>query len=813
MKTYTVILPPPNVTGTLHLGHALNNILQDILVRYKRLKGYDVLWQPGTDHAGIATQMVVERILEKEGISRHVLGREKFLERVWKWKEESGGMIHAQQKCLNLSLNWERSRFTMDDAASKAVLKAFVTLYKDGLIYRDKRLVNWDPKLQTAISDLEVVNQEVKGFFYYIRYVLEEDASQEIVIATTRPETLFGDVAIAVHPEDARYQHLIGKYVRLPLTDRTIPVIADDYSDPELGTGAVKITPAHDFNDFQVGLRHGLSPINILDERAHLNGNVPASYQGLYCEKARKKIIEDLGDLLIKTESTVQIIPHGDRSGVVIQPYLTDQWFVDAKTLSIPAIQAVERGETRFIPENWTKTYFEWLNNIQPWCVSRQLWWGHQIPAWYGPDQKIFVAETQEEAESQAIQFYGNVVPLTRDGDVLDTWFSSALWPFVTMGWPEDTEELRIPSQVLVTGFDIIFFWVARMMMMGLYFMKRVPFKDVYVHALVRDEAGHKMSKSKGNVIDPMELMKAYGTDALRFSLAILAIPGRDVKIGPARVEKYRNFITKIQNSARFLEMNGCAFSMNFDPLTCKHPLNRWIYNKVVTLSKDVSGHLEGYRFDLAAQSLYHFLWGTFCDIYIECLKPLSGDSEFQCMGAWVYQTFLKILYAFAPETAETLSHQPIKEWPSLQEIASEPLVEKWLSLITSIRSVKGILGISGGVKLGLFGTSMDSLHWPWIQVLARLTVFQEQDVTFIPIPIGEDVFHLYIGEHLDHEAISLLLSKKIEKLEKECEMLSQKISNDAYKKARRDNWDHDQEIFLLKEMELQNIKNLYHRF
>ena len=810
MNTYTMILPPPNVTGTLHIGHALNNTLQDILAKYKKLKGFDILWQPGTDHAGIATQMVVERLLSAEGLSRHDLGREKFLERVWKWKEESGGMIHDQQKSLNISLDWERSRFTMDEKASAAVLKAFVTLYRDGLIYRDKRLVNWDPKLQTAVSDLEVVNQEIKGNLYFIRYLADE--GEGIVVATTRPETLFGDVAVAVNPSDERYHHLIGRFVSLPLTDRKIPVIADDYCDPEFGTGAVKITPAHDFNDFEVGKRHNLIPINILTITAQLNENVPVAYQGLSVDQARKKVLEALGDLLVKTESTQQTIPHGDRSNAVIQPYLTDQWFVDAKTLAGPALDAVRSGEIQIIPENWAKTYFGWLENIQPWCISRQLWWGHQIPAWYGPDNTIFVAETEEEVHQQALKHYGHQVTLKRDEDVLDTWFSSALWPFVTMGWPEETKELdlRYPSDVLVTGFDILFFWVARMIMMGTYFMKRVPFKTVYLHALVRDEKGQKMSKSKGNVLDPMELIQAYGADALRFTLASLSTPGRDIKIGPARVELSRNFMTKIQNSAKFLEMNGCVFDEHFDPLTCKHQLNQHMYEMTVRLLEGVNSHLEAYRFDIAANHLQVFLWGSFCDFYIECLKPFAGATEFQKMSAWVFQAFLKVLYPFAPEISEKLHCGPIKEWPDLKCFFADANIDHWMHIMCSIRSVRGILGIQAGLKLGLCGDSaIDPQHWPWIQALARLGEWKKQNVKSIPIPIGSETFHLYVGDLLNLEETKDLLQKKADKILKDCEILKQKISNEVYKNARPDSWQQDNSIYEGKKGEYEKIKEI----
>src|SRR3989440_3080174 len=624
-KPYCIVIPPPNVTGSLHMGHALNNTLQDVLARFERMRGRDVLWEPGTDHAGIATQMVVERLLHKENkADRRNMGREAFLRRVWAWKEESGGAISRQLRRLGASCDWSRERFTMDEGLSRAVLRVFVQLYRKGLIYKDKRLVNWDPKLLTAISDLEVQQVEVKGHLWHIRYPLEgaafdaNDPSTFITVATTRPETMLGDVAVAVHPDDERYRHLVGKRAVLPLVGRRIPIIADEYSDPEKGTGAVKITPAHDFNDFEVGRRHDLPLVDVLDAEAHLKlaGNeaflrdVPPSAEleqtladhGLDRFVVRKDIVRrlEIAGLLAKAEPHTHMVPHGDRSAVVIEPFLTDQWYVDAKTLAAPAIAAVRAARTVFVPRNWEATYFNWMENIQPWCISRQLWWGHQIPAWYGPDGKIFVAESEAEALSEAIAHYlangtisGDAAAemrrqaskstlLTRDEDVLDTWFSSALWPFSTLGWPDDTPELKryYPTDALVTGFDIIFFWVARMMMMGLYFMADAPFHTVYIHALVRDERGAKMSKSKGNVIDPLELIDEYGADALRFTLAAMAAQGRDIKLSTQRVEGYRNFATKLWNACRFAEMNGCMRVDRFDPLSVQETLNRWIVHE-----------------------------------------------------------------------------------------------------------------------------------------------------------------------------------------------------------------------------------------
>jgi valyl-tRNA synthetase len=662
-KPYTIMMPPPNVTGSLHVGHALTYTIQDILIRFKRMQGFDVLWQPGTDHAGIATQFVVERQLAEQGISRQEMGREAFIEKVWEWKKESGDMIVDQQRRLGISPDWSRQRFTLDEGLNQAVAKVFVSLYKEGLIYKDKRLVNWDPKLETAVSDLEVVSQESKGHLWYIQYRLVDKENESITVATTRPETLLGDVAVAVHPEDDRYKHLIGKHVRLPLTNRTIPIVGDDYCNPEKGSGAVKITPGHDFNDFEVGRRHNLPLINILDKTAHFNDAVPLEYQGLSIEKARSQVLADLeaAALLEKTEAIVNTVPYGEKSGVQIQPWLTDQWFVDAKTLAIPAIQAVEDGRTKFLPEHSASTYFEWLRNIQPWCISRQIWWGHQVPVWYGPDGHAFVEETEEHAHLAAVSYYGEAAELIRDTDVLDTWFSSALWPFSTLGWPEETPDLKryYPTDVLDTGFDIIFFWVARMMMMGLHFMKDVPFRTVYIHGMIRDEKGSKMSKTKGNVINPLTYMDKFGTDALRYTLSALAVPGRDLKLGESRIESGRNFMTKIWNAARFLQMNECKFEASFDSKTCQHTVNRWIVGEVTSLIQKVTDAIESYRFDEASNHIYQFVWGTYCDYYLEFLKPIFQDptlaQEARQTAAWALMQVMKVAHPFIPFITETL--------------------------------------------------------------------------------------------------------------------------------------------------------------
>ena len=578
---YAIMMPPPNVTGSLHMGHALTFTLQDVLVRYQRMRGRDVLWQPGTDHAGIATEIVVGNQVIAEGGTKSGLGRDGFVARVWQWREESGGTITRQLRRLGASPDWRRERFTMDPALAAAVRRVFVQLYREGLIYRDQRLVNWDPVMHTVISDLEVDSRETKGSLWHIRYPIAEMPGRYIVVATTRPETMLGDTGVAVHPNDPRFADLVGKSVRLPLTDRLVPIVADEHADPETGTGAVKITPAHDFADFEVGRRHGLALINIFDPDARLTDAVPAAYRGLDRFAAREKVVADLASagLLDRVEEHTLMVPHHDRSGVVIEPWLTDQWYCDARVLAAPALAAVEDGRTRFVPRQWENTFFDWMRKIQPWCISRQLWWGHQIPAWYAPDGAIFVAETEEDARQQAAKEYGKEVELRRDPDVLDTWFSSALWPFSTLGWPEPTRELAryYPTDVLVTGFDIIFFWVARMMMMGLHFMGDVPFRTVYIHALVRDVHGQKMSKSRGNIIDPLELIDRYGCDALRFTLAALAAPGRDIKLSENRVEGYRNFATKLWNAARYVQMNDCSLVADFAPADCRLTVNRWI--------------------------------------------------------------------------------------------------------------------------------------------------------------------------------------------------------------------------------------------
>jgi len=720
---YTIMMPPPNVTGSLHMGHALTFTLQDILIRYHRMRGRDTLWQPGTDHAGIATQMVVERQLAERQMTRRSLGREKFVEQVWAWKAESGGTITRQLRALGASPDWRRERFTMDEDLSAAVRKVFVRLYKDGLIYRDKRLVNWDPKLHTAISDLEVESHETKGQLWYFKYPIEGAEGEFVVVATTRPETMLGDTGVAVHPDDERYRHLVGKHAILPLVGRRIPIVADEYADPTAGSGAVKITPAHDFNDFQVGRRHKLELINIFDQDAALNDAVPEPYRGLDRFVARKRIVADMEalGLVAKVEPHTLMVPHGDRSGAVIEPWLSDQWYCDAKTLAQEPIKAVETGRTVFVPKNWENTFFEWMRNIQPWNISRQLWWGHQIPAWYGPDGKIFVEETEAEAAAAAKAHYGKSVVLNRDSDVLDTWFSSALWPFSTLGWPEPTKELKryYPTDVLVTGFDIIFFWVARMMMMGHRFMGEVPFRTVYIHALVRDERGQKMSKSKGNIIDPLDLIERYGCDSLRFTLAALAAQGRDIKLAESRVGGYRNFATKLWNAARFAEMNRCALVPGFDPGACRLRLNRWIVGALAETAARVERAIEEYKFNEAAGALYQFTWGTFCDWYLEFSKPVfggedeAGKAETRAATAWVLAQLVHLLHPIMPFLTEAVWEHLSggkggmlisAAWPGCaalpRDAAAMGELDWVVSLISAIRTARAELNVPAAAEL-----------------------------------------------------------------------------------------------------------------
>ncbi len=738
-QPFTVMIPPPNVTGSLHMGHALTFTVQDALVRFRRMQGRDVLWQPGTDHAGIATQMVVERLLAQSGGNqdRRSMGRDAFIERVWQWKHESGGTITRQLRRLGASLDWPRERFTMDDGLSAAVRQVFVTLYRQGLIYRDRRLVNWDPTLLTAISDLEVESQEVRGSLWHVRYPIEGAPrgapDQFITVATTRPETMLGDTAVAVHPDDPRWRALVGKHAVLPLVGRRIPIIADEYSDPEKGSGAVKITPAHDFNDFAVGQRHSLPMPSILTPEARVTlaeiadatAVVPGvadpdflrSLEGKDRFAARKSIVAELDrlGLLEKTETITHQVPHGDRGGVPIEPRLTTQWYCRADILAKPAIEAVEQGKTVFVPRQWENTYFAWMRDIQPWCISRQLWWGHRIPAWYGPDGRVFVAYNEQEAREQAHEAYGHDEPLTQDEDVLDTWFSSGLWPFSTLGWPEKTRELAryYPTDVLVTGFDIIFFWVARMMMLGIHFMHEVPFDTVYIHGLVRDERGQKMSKSKGNIIDPLELIDRYGADALRFAICSLTGPGRDIKLVASQVESYRSFATKLWNAARFCEMNAIRPEPGFDPASARQPLTRWLLDAANQVVAQATAALEDYRLDEYAGVCYRFVWHTFCDWFLEFAKPILADAhsdaatEVRHTSAHVLGTILRLLHPAMPYITEelwdrfgyggqfTLIRAP---WPDQTPVAEPETARAELDwvvrLIGSVRGVRSEMNV-----------------------------------------------------------------------------------------------------------------------
>ena len=826
-RPYTIVIPPPNVTGSLHMGHALNNTLQDILIRFNRMRGRDALWQPGMDHAGIATQMVVERQLAEQGIelnhgrppaeeNRTLIEREEFIDKVWAWKAESGGTITGQLRRLGASCDWERERFTMDDGLSKAVRKVFVALHKEGLIYRDQRLVNWDPKFHTAISDLEVEQRETVGKLWYFKYPLQDDPTRTITVATTRPETMLGDSGVAVHPDDDRYSDLIGKNIVLPLVGRVIPIVADEYSDPEKGSGAVKITPGHDFNDFEVGRRHDLEVISIFDLSANLNENAPEKFRDLDRFKVRDMIVADMDalGLLEKIEDNPMTIPYGDRSGVVIEPRLTDQWYVDAKTMAQPAIKAVEQGTTKFVPRHWENTYFEWMRNIQPWCISRQIWWGHQIPAWYGPDGHVFVQESEAEALAAAEQHYGKKTDLVRDEDVLDTWFSSALWPFSTLGWPDETPEVAryYPTDVLVTGFDIIFFWVARMMMMGLHFRQEIPFHTVYIHALVRDEQGQKMSKSKGNVLDPLDLIDQYGADTLRFTLTAMAAQGRDIKLSTGRIEGYRNFITKLWNAARYAEMNECVAVPEFDPATCKLTVNQWIVGALVHAERLIAQAVEDYRFNDAANAVYQFTWHMFCDWYLEFTKPiLLGDNEdsraeTRATTAWVLDQILHVLHPFAPFVTEEIWEQRAPEqgreyslisgrWPVLSpalETAEAASEMDWLvRLITEIRAVRAEMNVPAAAKTRLLvqGAGADTggrleRQSGLIERLARvedIAIADETPKGSVQLVLDEATYFLPLEDVIDVDQETARLEREIAKLDDEISKVEKKLGNQKF--------------------------------
>ena len=829
-KNFSICIPPPNVTGSLHMGHALNNTIQDILTRYHRMNGFNTLWQPGTDHAGIATQMVVERNLAEKNIYRKDLTREEFIEKIWEWKEYSGSTIINQLKRLGSSCDWSRERFTMDDGLSSAVRKVFVKLYTEGLIYKDKALVNWDTKFKTAISDLEVVPTDVSTQIYYIKY--PSSNSESITVATVRPETIFGDVAIAVNPNDSRYTSLKKETFTIPLTSRSIPLIFDEYSDPEMGSGAVKITPAHDFNDFEIGKRHNLELLNILNEDGTLNENCPKEFQGLDRFEARKKVVQLLKEkgFLEKIEDYKTTIPYGDRSNTVVEPFLTHQWFCNAEELAKQAMKVVKDGDTKFFPSNWEKTYFQWMENIRPWCISRQIWWGHQIPVWYGPDGKEFCAETEEEAKNLAVDFYkADKIILKRDQDVLDTWFSSALWPFSTLGWPnkEQTLDTFYPNSVLVTGFDIIFFWVARMMMMGNKFMSETPFKTVYVHALVRDEKGQKMSKSKGNVIDPLEIIDKYGADTLRFTLTSLNTPGRDVRLSEQRIAGYRNFVTKITNAYKFAEFKGIYPFTDNGKVNPNHIFNIWIINEFQELYKKVQENYEKYYFHEVANQLYHFTWHTFCDWYIELSKNLLDDNQFRDETKQtfhlVFNSLLQLLHPVIPFITEKLwgknnkdilmSHQ----WDYVDLKTESENVSKtklFIDFIEEYRSIEKLFEIKKEDTVEIFSknqliqTILED-NKKTFEFLTRKKLSSSHKDNSVTLPFKEFDFEISTSQ-IDKSKIKEKLQENKSSLEKEKNTIDKNLSNENFvSKAPKDLIDQNKERQSSINMELSKIDSI----
>ena len=829
-KNFSICIPPPNVTGSLHMGHALNNTIQDILTRYHRMNGFNTLWQPGTDHAGIATQMVVERNLAEKNIYRKDLTREEFIEKIWEWKEYSGSTIINQLKRLGSSCDWSRERFTMDDGLSSAVRKVFVKLYTEGLIYKDQALVNWDTKFKTAISDLEVVPTDVSTQIYYIKY--PSSISESITVATVRPETIFGDVAIAVNPNDSRYTSLKKETFTIPLTSRSIPLIFDEYSDPEMGSGAVKITPAHDFNDFEIGKRHNLELLNILNEDGTLNENCPKEFQGLDRFEARKKVVQLLKEkgFLEKIEDYKTTIPYGDRSNTVVEPFLTHQWFCNAEELAKQAMKVVKDGDTKFFPSNWEKTYFQWMENIRPWCISRQIWWGHQIPVWYGPDGKEFCAETEEEAKNLAVDFYkADKIILKRDQDVLDTWFSSALWPFSTLGWPnkEQTLDTFYPNSVLVTGFDIIFFWVARMMMMGNKFMSETPFKTVYVHALVRDEKGQKMSKSKGNVIDPLEIIDKYGADTLRFTLTSLNTPGRDVRLSEQRIAGYRNFVTKITNAYKFAEFKGIYPFTDNGKVNPNHIFNIWIINEFQELYKKVQENYEKYYFHEVANQLYHFTWHTFCDWYIELSKNLLDDNQFRDETKQtfhlVFNSLLQLLHPVIPFITEKLwgknnkdilmSHQ----WDYIDQKTESEHVSKtklFIDFIEEYRSIEKLFEIKKEDTVEIFSknqliqTILEDNKITF-EFLTRKKLSSSHKDNSVTLPFKEFDFEISTSQ-IDKSKIKEKLQENKSSLEKEKNTIDKNLSNENFvSKAPKDLIDQNKERQSSINMELSKIDSI----
>ena len=812
-KSFCIMMPPPNVTGVLHMGHALNFTLQDIIVRYKRLNGINVLWQPGTDHAGIATQIVVEKELNKKNQNRQNFGKENFIKKVWDWKKKSGNQIVSQMRQLGVSADWSRERFTMDDDLSKTVKKVFIDLFNKGMIYKEKRLINWDIKLQTAVSDLEVENKDVNGFLYYIKYPLKKNKGSYITIATTRPETMLGDSGVAVHPRDNRFKNFHNDKIILPIIGREVPIVLDEHADPEKGSGAVKITPAHDFNDFEVGMRHKLELINIFDKYGKLNEFTPSDYKGLDRLEARKKILEalDKEELLEKKEKYKYTIPYGDRSGEILEPFLTDQWFVDAKKLSKKAIQVVKNKKISFLPKTWEKTYFDWLENIQPWCISRQIWWGHKIPVWYGPDKKPFATMNKDEALKKAEKFYKKKVKLIEEEDVLDTWFSSSLWPFSTLGWPNTTKEYKkyYPTDLLITGFDIIFFWVARMIMMGLFFTKKPPFKEVYIHALIRDEKGQKMSKSKGNVIDPLELTSKYGTDALRFTLSSLASPGRDIKLSTQKVESSRNFATKIWNASRYIILNDCKIEKNFNPKKINNVVNKWIVHSLIELNEDITISIEEYKFNEASNNLYKFIWRTFCDWYLEFTKPILQGSDKELIHEtkntiiWVLDNILILLYPFMPFLSRELRSQIHNNeieyiWPNLKNIKKSDEAKKeidWIvNFISQIRTVRTSVRIPAKAILNLSFKDLEKdkelilkKYNSFLEKLARVKLNKPITKNILQFICDKKTFFLDVANVIDLKDEEKRIIDQMEKIRIEINKISKMLENSNFIKNAPD--------------------------
>ena len=801
-SSFCIMMPPPNVTGVLHMGHALNFTLQDIIVRYKRLNNFNVLWQPGTDHAGIATQIVVEKEINKKNQNRYSLGKENFIKKVWEWKNKSGNQIISQMRQLGVSADWSREKFTMDSDLSRTVKKVFIDLFEKKMIFKEKRLINWDVKLQTAVSDLEVENKDIDGFLYFIKYPLKKNKKSYITIATTRPETIFGDSAVAIHPDDKRFKKFHGDILLLPILNKEIPLILDDHADPEKGSGAVKITPAHDFNDFEVGKRHKLEFINIFDKFAKINSNAPNRFIDLDRFAARKLILNELKELnlLVKEEKQLMVVPYGDRSGVIIEPWLTDQWFCNAKKLSINPIKSVKNGHSKFVPKQWEKTFFNWMENIQPWCISRQLWWGHQIPVWYGPDEKIFVALSESEANEKAKIHYGNSQTLKQDQDVLDTWFSSALWTFSTLDWPDDSYELKrfYPGNVLVTGFDIIFFWVARMMMMGSYFMKKTPFKDIYIHPLIRDEKGQKMSKSKGNIIDPLDLLDKYGADTLRFTLTAILNPGRDVKLSENRVKGYKSFSNKIWNAANFLQINKSNFVTYIDYDVIKLDVNKWIIKELELTSLSVNEYMKKYLFHEVANTLYHFIWHTFCDWYIEFIKSDFTDdnksSETRNVSGWVFGEILKLIHPTMPFLSEQIWQNLYDKnnFLMLQKFnqininknfnESKDNIQKIIDIISSVRNVRAELQIPYKTKINITLDIKNEKDLKFIQKFDNeiIRLLKKNEINFENIKNQKNSAYVVLSE------ISILIplegiintNKELEKLHKKKESETEKFNS-----------------------------------